>query len=181
MRNDDLPAEQLMVVAQIRAFGADYDPNCGLTLEDQLLACEAVAESTPVKEIYYPITRFTGENASVNGMSYGTCKRSVNFELTHDKLQIIAEIKNCNYRTPPVKVAELLESFFAGYGTQQGWWLAVANMWSPREIVWNLNYMVKRSWIGFRNPASYFSSTIKHRKKRKEIRRTNGTYKQQSI
>lgn len=174
----DLSPKQVELVRKIESYGARYDPFAGLTLEDQLLACEAISESTPIKQNCNEDKETTNNNAVVSGLVSGTRKNDVNFELTERRRTIITELKACTYRTPPVKIAQLLEELFSGYGTIRGWWLSVAQQWNPRAINRNLDYMVKRSnagFITFNNPAAYFTGTIQYRKRRKEFRSANDT------
>jgi hypothetical protein len=111
-------------------------------------------------------------NDSVNGMLNDTYKRSVNFEITEDKLKVISELEQCNYKTPPIKIAELLESFFAGYESYDGHWLYIAQNWTPRATYRTLKQMVKQQqggWAKIQNPPAYFTKAIKFRTKRKSI------------
>lgn len=167
---------------------ARFDPSSDLDAWDQLLACEAVAESTPVQdELPHTEKEGTNETAVVNGNVNGARKLSANFELTQDKLKVINELKRCNYRTSPVQIAQLLEQLFEDPTTYPGHWLYTAQDRTPKAINSVLAEMVKLSKTGFKTidkPAAYFTKLLKYhpiRKepKRKEFERTNGTRKQQ--
>lgn len=122
-------------------------------------------------------------HAYVNGNGDDTYKQQVNFELTQDKRNAIAKLKNFHYRTPPVEIANLLEIIFEGSNTNPGWWLVVAQRWNPRAIHRVINQMAKTQssgWTIIKNPGAYFTSRIKYRKKRRNITKLsiNDTNKQ---
>lgn len=150
-------------------YHAQYDPSCGLDAWDQLLACEAIAESTQARD-YPPIdSNPTNESASVSGVFSGTCKRQPTFELTPRKLEILGKLERCNYRTPPIEVSRLLETLFEEWPSNEGHWLYIAQNYAPRVVNWNLAEMVKLHTSGrktFLNPPGYFTKTIQYRKKR---------------
>lgn len=119
-------------------------------------------------------------NASVNGSVNGTYKNGVNTDLTLSKHRVITLLKECNYRTPPKKIASLLRQFFLGWGTKEGHWLYIAQQWHPRTINWVIAGMIKQHKRGettIINPAKYFTSSIQFRVRRKRIRSTSDTYK----
>lgn len=154
-------------------YHSDYDlDNPNFDIYNQLLACEAIAESEE------ECKKKQDTNVGVNGLLNGSYKRKVNFELTESKLQVISKLKQYDYQTPPVEIAKLLEKFFNECGTAEGHWLYIAQVYSSRVINWNLGYMVKIISSGRRtikNPDAYFTKTIQYRKKRKEFRSTNDT------
>lgn len=159
-------------IRRIEKYGAEYDPDLSMDAWDQLLACEAVAESTPVRDNYFQNKEENGanENSSVQWSVNDTYKRTVNFELTEDKQKVFEKLKECTHRTSRFELAKLLEEFFSGCNTQEGHWLYIAQTYTPRVICWNLNYMIKLHISGrrvFKNWAAYFTETIKLRKKRK--------------
>ena len=123
-------------------------------------------------------------NNNVNGNVNGIYKRGVNFELNKDKHQIITELKQCNYRTPPKKIASLLEELFIDcLDTTKGHWLFIAQHWPPKAINGVIKTMIKQHQGGektIKNVAAYFTYLIKFRKKRKCFRTTIGSYKQQN-
>lgn len=124
----------------------------------------------------------TNENVNVNDNGYGSCKQEVKFELTESKLKAISELKQCNYRTAPKDIAQLLEELFKEWPSQSGWWLSVAQHWTPKSINSVIYQMIKLHKSGsttFHNFASYFTSIIIHMPKRKVFRRISDTRKQQ--
>ena len=98
-----------------------------------------------------------------------------------EKISILAILRKCNYKTPPNKIACLLEKLFIDHESRGGHWLYVAQKWPPKAINGTLAYMIKRhkaGWSSIRNPAAYFTACIKYRAKRKtNYLSTNGTYK----
>lgn len=170
-----------VIIKKIENYGARYDPSSGLSPEDQLLACEAVAEAIPVKERYYQENERTNDNAVVSGMINGSYKRRANFELTQSRLKVIDELKTFNYRTAPNKIAPVLEYFFKECDSKEGHWLYIAQHYPPRVIFRVINYLIKLHNSGrstILNPAAYFTKLIKFRKERKEFRVINGSRKQ---
>ncbi len=172
------------LIRKIESYGARYDPDCGLSIEDQLLACEAIAESHPVKSKPYETinTAIESENGSVSGLVSGTCKQEGNFEFTEPKLSLISKLKNSNYLTPPMEVAALLGELFKEWPWPEkpNHWLYIAQRHNPRAINRTLNEMLKSStggWKTFENPAKYFTSAIGHRKPRRRKNRSKSTDK----
>lgn len=167
-----LTSGQLDVVKKIESFGGGYNLTSDLVLEDQLLVCESVAESTPVRPNYNEERETISASVSVNGSGNGSCKQSGNFELTQSKLQLITQLKECDYRTPPIEIAHLLEELFKEYPSKPGHWLYVTQRWSPKAINGVLNYMVKRQndgWESIQNPPGYFTNLINHHRKRRSL------------
>lgn len=157
-------------IKRIHEYGAEYDEsNTDFDVYNQLLACEAIAESTPTdsysnKDIKEVVVAYEDENDG--------CKQQVNFELTPSKLGAIAKLKEMNYRTTPPEIASLLEIIFEGYGTKPGWWLVVAQRWNPRAINRDIAKLIKLHTSGritLKNPAAYFSFLIQKRKKRRSL------------
>lgn len=148
-----------------------YNPNLpNFDAWNHLLACEAVAEATPVKEDYYKEKERENENVSVNGNGNDSSKRRVNFELTPSKLKVISKLKECTYRTSPKIIAQLLEEFFINCNSEKGWWLYVAQQWAPRPINRVIDKIINLYTSGsktIQNPAAYFTYLIKLRKRRK--------------
>lgn len=147
------------------------DENNTLNGDDRRLIEDSINESTPV--IPEENSRQeTKDNVDAYGDEYGGYKRGINFELTQDKLNAVTQLQACNYRTPPTKIAELLKVVFEGCGTQEGWWLSVAQLWNPRAIcrvIAVLNKMHSSGWTTFRNPAQFFTFLIKKRKRRRSL------------
>lgn len=155
-------------------------PESDLSSYDQLLACEAIDEATPVnKEELYPNNSvFVRENVD------DICKRKVNLELPSSKQQVIDELKTCTYKTPPYKIASLLKKLFIRFDTEPGWWLYVAQHWTPRAINRVISRMIKlhkNGEISILNAAAYFTFLIKFRKKRKVFTNINDIRKPQSL
>lgn len=158
-------------------YGAQYDPLCGsdgcFNVWDQLLACESVAEATPIKEYSNRENvdkTVESENVYVNGN--GGSKQKVNFELTETKLQIIKKLEKCNCLTPPIKIASYLTEFFKECGSESGYWLYVSQHWNPRAINRTIASLIKqhksgRATIG--NWAAYFVYLIQKRKQRRSL------------
>lgn len=155
-------------------YHSHYDPDCGLDgcfdAWEQLLACEAFAESTPVRDAYFDDKDEPNENSSVNGSVNDSGKRNVSFELSESKLHVISRLKECNYRTPPKIVSELLGELFEEYSSKTGHWLYIAQHWPPRRINYALGRLIKlhdSSRVTIHNAAAYFTFLIKKRKVRK--------------
>lgn len=156
-------------------YQAEYDPDRpNFNAWDQLLACEAVTHSTPMLPLYEEVTdnknRNENENANISGMISDSCKQEAIFELTQHKQKVIKELTLCNFLTPPIKIALLLEEFFKEWRSKQGHWLFVAQHWTPRAIVRTINRLTKLHIDGritIRNPSAYFTKLIKFRKQRR--------------
>lgn len=164
-------------------YHAHYDPeNDAFDVYDQLLACESVAQSNPVNNLYFKNNEKTDGNEGVSGVVNGGYRQKVDFELTADKLQVIEKLKKCNYTTSPKEVAQLLEEFFTEYQSKPGHWLYVTQNWPPRPIIRVLQQMIKLSSSGqktIQSWARYFTYLIKFRKKRilKKITSNNDIHK----
>lgn len=172
------------VIRRIREiYLAEYNPDLDyFDAYDQLLACEAVAGATPVRDNYYKEDKTTNGNVSVNENGNDGSKPYVNFDLTQNKLEIITKLKNCNYRTAPLVISQLLEEFFKEWPSKQGWWLYVTQHWTPKSINSVFYQMIKMHNSGsttFINPPGYFTYLIKLHPKKSVFRHINDTYKQQ--
>lgn len=158
-----------------QVYKAEYDlgrPN--FDPWDQLLACEAVAESTPINQNYLNRDELN-KNPSVSGMINDSCKQPIIFELTHNKRVIIKQLKQFTYLTPPREVAIKLEELFREWKSKESHWLYIAQNWTPRAMNRTINRLIKLHTTGSRsikNLAAYFTLLINFRKKRK-------TYKDQ--
>lgn len=170
-------------IRRIKQLGGEYDPESILDLKDQLLICESIVESMPVNpedwdgrtilNLKEGTNEWSGSGISSESGSY---KRTVNTWLTQCKRNAITQLTQCNYRTNPNIVASLLEEIFSDYPSDPGHWFSVAQRWPPRRIYQVINYLIKLEnpgHITVRNPAAYFTSEIRHRKRRKS------PYKQQ--
>lgn len=116
---------------------------------------------------------------SVNGNENGTSKFSANSELNWYKSESVFELKRCTSSTPPSKIASLLQGIFRHWVSKDGHWLYVAQTYTPRTINWVMTATIKEHLRGGirKNPPAYFTYLLKFRKKRKELRSTNDTYK----
>jgi hypothetical protein len=148
---------------------ADLD-NANFDIYDQLLACESIAESTPIREYK---TQQANTNANGNGMINDTCKQTVCFELTESKQKAITMLELCDYKTPPILLSQYLEEIFKEWESIPGHWLYVAQKYNPRAICRTLNQMIKiqqNGQVTIKNPSAYFTSSImKFRKQRRSI------------
>ncbi len=164
----ELSLEEVINIIRTKYKFAEYDPDRpNFDAWDQLLACEAVAESTPVNQEY---ERETSGNSSVNGMISDSCKRNVIFELTQSRHNVITELSKCNYRTHPIKIAQLLKELFKDWESKDGHWLYIAQNWTPRAINRTINRLTELHISGqktINNPPGYFTLLVKHRKRRK--------------
>lgn len=154
-----------------RWYCADSD----LSLEDQKWTWDNIPYISPGNE-------GSNTNDSINGSINGACKNDVETELALSKHEVIIRLTECNYRTPPRKVAFLLEKLFDDPETKKGHWLYVAQHWPPRAINRTIVQMIKQHRRGesvIKNPAAYFTAAISRRKQRKCFRSINDAYKQQ--
>jgi len=157
-----------------QTYRAEYGSN---TLDfdafDQLLACESLAESSP---IIANINVQTQENENVNGSGSVNAprKQQVYFELTQHKKDVIAKLEGCNYRTPPIKLESYLKEFFYEWESEPTHWLYVAQNWNPRAINRTIKDLVHRQingWQTIKNPPGLFTFLIKYRKRRKGLKK----------
>lgn len=166
-----LTLRELQIIKKIESYGARYDPTSGLSLEDQLLACEAVAEATPVDAKNWE----RQSDIVLSGNENATYYRRVNPTLPPDYLQAIQRLKQCDYKTPPVEVSVILEQIFGPSG-KEGHWLWIAQHYNPRPIIQVLTLMQKqtiRGEITIYNPPAYFTKILNLRKKRKKYKKTD--------
>lgn len=168
MNRDELVRSTMTIEEAIRhitQLGGTYDPtNTPFDVYDQLLACETIAESTPISD------HTVEQDGCVNGNDNGICKRTDNFELSPNQLLAISKLQSYNYRTPPPLIAEQLGTIFVDSNTNPNWWLTIAQQWNPRAINRTLAEMRKQQsqgWKSIRNPAAYFTFLIKFRAKRR--------------
>lgn len=170
-----LSSAQLEIVRKIERFGAFYNLESGLSLEDQLLACEAVAESTPVESKRTDIK--SEQELSVRGSSVsGACYSEVNPELISRYLEAIQELKLCKSdKTPPKEVAALIEKAL-GPSRKAGHWLYLCRRKNPRQIVWVLIQIFKEIQTGqtpVEKAADFFTFRLKKRKTKKQARKVS--------
>lgn len=167
--NNNLSKEE--AIRQIeQVYHASYNPNMvDFDAYEQLLVCESLAE-TEAKELKKYGGKNEDDNVKWNGND--TYKQNANFELNESKEKVITELRKLTYTTPPIKIAQLLETLFAEYNSKNWWWLVVAQQWNPRAI----NRVIKRiielhssGRITIQNPAAYFTHLIKFRQKRRSV------------
>lgn len=170
MKNEE---EYKKIVAKIESLGGKYDPSSDLSALEQLEICESLAESE--LETQPQIDKTTDRvNAYVNGSDNGTCKRSVNVELKDSKRQAIEELRSYTYKTPVFRITKSLEKLFQEWESIPYYWAHIAYNYTPKTINSVISYMTKQcgeGWEILHNPAAYFTSLIKYRKKRKALRK----------
>ena len=175
-RDEQIRAEltlQEVIYRIANVYHSKYDSETPLfDAWDQLLACEAVTESTPIREIKDEQSK-ENVNGSSNGMNNDGCKQTVYFELTESKQKVITELTQCNYRTPPIKIATLLTELFNEWPSYAGHWLYIAQRYNPRAIWRTIDQLIKVQKNGqktIKNPSAYFTILIKKfRKPRRSI------------
>lgn len=158
-------------IRRIEELGGEYDPDSPLPIEDQLLICETLIQSTPVDptdEDGRLILKLREEeekrNGNVNGSINDIGKRQANPEETQDKKRAISELTTYNYRTSPRKIAEQLQIVFSSYSTRPGHWLFIAQHYTPKSINGAIHQMTKAhqsGWVTIKNPAAYFTDVLK--------------------
>lgn len=170
-----LSPEQSGIIKKIENYGAHYNnPDSGLSLEDQLLACEAIAESSPIIEHgeIEKIQATIGQVFSVSGSVSGACYSEVNLALISSYSEAIQELKLCKSdETPPINVAAILEEVL-GSSRKSGHWLYLSQRWNPRQIVWVLNQIYKEiqtGQISSHEAADAFTFRLKKRRKKKKL------------
>jgi|SRR3989344_2775842 len=155
-------------------YQSKYDPyNLNFDAFDQLLACESVAESSPISPRETNEKESISTNGNVSGNDNGVCKQQVSHVLTQSKRDVISKLMVCNYLTPPLEVSKLLESLFEEYSSQEGHWLWISQRWTPRAINRSVKYTFRLYETGRirQNPAACFTYDIKHRKQRRNKNR----------
>ena len=157
-----------------------YQKDNPLSYDDQ----KFIWENVPLPEDDEQRPRELRVNGNVlNGSVNGGWKLNTNDEQNLSKSQVIARLKSSGYRTSPKKIAFYLETLFGRWEEKPEHWLYIAQHFTPKTINSVLVQMIKacrRGDITIRNPGAFFTSVIKHKRKRKIFRRTNGGYKQQA-
>src|SRR3989339_2218857 len=108
------------------------------------------------------------KNTNLNGEN-SAYKHQVDEGSTQHKRDLIEKLNQCNYRTPPKKIALLLSDLVKHPDTLPTHWLYIAQRWSPREINKSIKELIKLhrdGWATIDNPARYLTFLIKRRKKR---------------
>lgn len=162
------------IIKKIEFYGASYDPNSDLSAFDQLQICEAVAESTPVKEKSASFSKIKKNNGLSNEKCNvkcpnGICKRRGSLKTNQGKFSgLLKKFEEFNYETPPKEIAAILEKFFPN--SKPGHWLFIAQNYTPKTMRSRLRYMEKHQregWETIKNPGAYLTELLKHKKKRK--------------
>lgn len=165
----DLTEEQAINLIENR-YRAHFDPNCNFDAWDQLLICESLDESTPVRERPEPgqlneqenviNKEANGNDPFVNGGGNGTRKHPINFELTQSKLDAISALKSCGYRTKRSLVAKLLDQTFGDPSTYPTHWPYIAEQYTPKSINSALAETINKTRSGLASPSRYFTSVL---------------------
>lgn len=160
----------MTTVEKIESYGVRYNPDSGLCLEDQLLACEAIAESRSVIE--YEDEKgnpaVNNQELSIRSSSSSACYPGVNDDLARGLLFAIEQLKELTYRSSRYKIAEILQSTF-GNSIKPGHWFWCAQNYCPRPIIRTLTEMHSGLLIGKWNgetPSNFFTFLLKKRSKR---------------
>lgn len=162
-------------------YNSQYDPNSNLDVYDQLLICESLDESTPVRDNYSQDNKDTPiQNASLNGNHNDRTKLNVIFEVTQNKIDAINQLNKCSYRTPPIDISLILNDFFRDWPSKTTHWLYIAQSYTPKTIKSVLLYLIRRNKSGYfiNNPPALFTLIIKRRPKRKMFTNINDIRKQ---
>jgi len=175
MNMQSLSKEEL--IHKIEMLGGKYDNESPLSIEDQLLICESIEESTPVNidnedgKIIMEIKKANEIDGHVNGSVHGSCYSRVNFQLTESKLKAISELNNFQPPKTPLEIEQYLREIFSDFQTKDYWWPYVSRTWSQRQINWVLRLVIDMQRTGRikKDIASCFTDMIKHRKKRKSL------------
>ncbi len=165
----------MTTIEKIENYGAHYDPNSGLCSEDQLLVCEAIAESSPVIEHEGNSNTQTSNNKelSLRSSSSSACNLYVNDNLTRSIFSAIEQLKNLNYRSSRYEIAQILQDTF-GNPRKETHWLWCAQHYCPqpirRTLTELLHSLLLGKWSG-NTPADYFTFLLKKRGCRAEIKK----------
>lgn len=125
-----------------------------------------------------------GENVNAYESVNGGRKDKRNSGQNLGKLQAIKNLKICNYRTPPKEIALYLETIFGIWQEKPVHWLFIAQHYTPKTINSVINQIIKNFQNGavpLRVPGAFFTFVIKHKRKRKAFRVTNGTGEQHDL
>lgn len=156
-----------------------YDKEFPLSYDDQ----KFIWENIPLfEEDEIKLRKVTTSESVLNGSVNGSYKRQENFEQKLSKQQVVERLGDCNYHTPPKKIAFYLETLFGRWDQKPEHWLYIAQHYTPKTINSVRFQMVKAFQGGnvtIKIPGAYFTSIIKHKQKRKVFRNTNGGRKQQ--
>lgn len=169
------------MIQRIKKLGGVYEPESNLSIEDQLLICETIIESTPVDSnnsdgrtilsLKEKNIRNWSVDVDVNGNDYGGYKRIAFAELFVIKKDIIEQLRKCRSRTTTiVQISSFLEDLFIDYPTNKpGYWFDVARYYTPRvinRVIAELQKLSSPNHETIRNPAAYFTFLIRKRKRK---------------
>lgn len=165
------------IISRIEKLGGEYDPESNLSIQDQLLICQSIAESTPVNpedwdgKTILQLKQISHGDGNVHGSVNGSCKRRINFELTENKYRAISQLNDFTCQATPLVIEQCLTEIFSDYPSIEGWWLYVGQHWTQRVINWVLKHVLKLQETGriTKNPAACFTYIIRHRKKRRSL------------
>lgn len=158
--------DEIERIKRMEIFGGQYDPDSGLTLDDQLWIRESLTGEVEQKH------NNPNDNTNVkwNGNVNVPHKLSINLVLTENKLRSINDLKTLNYKTPPIQIAENLRTIFADQNSKEEHWLFLAQKWHPKSINSVICQILKEQELGWKTihtPAAYFTFLIRHHPKRK--------------
>lgn len=146
-----------------------YSRDSSLSYDEQKWIWENVPLPQDEEKNLY--SKANEDNVSLSGNVSGTCKLKVNEELFLDKKDVILQLKQCTYKTPPKEIATLLEKLFDNWISKEGHWLYIAQNWPPRAIARVITQIVKQHERGdetVKTPPAYFTHLIHFRKRRKK-------------
>lgn len=160
------------IIQKIERLGGKYNPSSMLSIDDQLFICESLTKDEITPTFQERNKDNPKENVSVKWNDNDTYKRDAITTFTDTKRDIIEKLKTFTYTTPPVEIAQALQTLFADHPSKDGHWLYVAQHWNPRTI----NRVIERIIIfhtsgrkTIQNSAAYFTHLIKFRKKRRSL------------
>lgn len=168
-----LTSTQLKTVRKIEDYGARYDPESGLSLEDQLLACECLASASLIEEQQIKKDEIQTSDSLLNGNGNGACCYAINTLSSENYLEAIRELKRQTYKTAPLEIARILQNLY-GIPDIPERWLIVGQLHTPRQIIWTLleiHKKVSRGEIILKTPGAYFTTLIGFRAKRAFFRK----------
>lgn len=158
-------------------YHAGYDlNNQNFDIYDQLLACEAIAESE--QEYQERNSNNPSESVGVSGSVNDTYKLEVKSEPNWYKSELIHQLKRCTSDIPLNEIAKLLEEIFKSWpSNKEEHWLWVAQTYTARTIIWVMSATIKKYLQGGirKTPPAYFTYLLRFRKQRKEFRNASDT------
>lgn len=155
-----------------------FDPNHSLSRNDQ----QFIWENMPLPKEDEEKLRTTSNNKDINtyeGVN-GISKLESNYDENLSKTDALLLLRKCNYKTAPNLISLYLERIFSNWKSHDGYWLRIAQYYTPKTInavILQIIKQHKRGEISIKNPAAYFTYIIKFKHKRKKFRATNGCNK----